>query len=51
MLLDALPVRYSLSVDASGQWVSDGNPWPLLWSGLIGLGVLASVVFVISRFL
>ena len=50
MLLDAVPVRYSLSVDASGQWTSDGNPWPVLWSGLIGLGVLAAGVFVISRF-
>lgn len=50
MLLDAVPVRYSLSVDSSGQWVSDGNPWPVLWSGLIGLGVLAALVFVISRF-
>lgn len=50
MLLDAVPVRYSLSVDGSGQWVSDGNPWPLLWSGLIGLGVLATLVFVLSRF-
>lgn len=51
MLLDAVPVRYSLSVDDSGQWVSDGNPWPLLWSGLVGLGVLAALIFVASRFL
>lgn len=51
MLLDAVPVRYALSVDADGQWVSDGNPWPLLWSGLVGLGVLASLIFVVSRFL
>lgn len=51
MLLDAMPVRYSLAVDVSGQRVSVGNPWPLLWSGLIGLGVLATLVFVISRFL
>jgi hypothetical protein len=51
MLLDALPVRSALSVDANGQWVSDGNPWPLLWSGLIGLGVLAGAAFVIARFL
>jgi len=51
MLLDAVPLRYSLSADGSGQWVSDGNPWPILWSGLIGLGVLAAVAFVLSRFL
>ncbi len=51
MLLDAVPVRYALSVDGGGQWVSDGNPWPLLWSGLIGLGVLGCLIFVIARFL
>jgi hypothetical protein len=50
MLLDAVPVRYSLSADGSGQWVSDGNPWPVLWSALIGLGVLASLIFVMTRF-
>jgi hypothetical protein len=50
MLLDAVPLRYSLSADGSGQWVSDGNPWPILWSGLIGLGVLASLIFVMTRF-
>jgi hypothetical protein len=51
MLLDAVPVRYALSVDGSGQWVSDGNLWPILWSGLIGLGVLGCLIFVITRFL
>ncbi len=50
MLLDAVPVRSSLSADGSGQWLSDGNPWPILWSSLIGLGVLAVMVFVLSRF-
>jgi hypothetical protein len=50
MLLDAVPLRYSLSADGSGQWVSDGNPWPILWSGLIGLGVLGSLIFVVTRF-
>jgi hypothetical protein len=51
MLLDAVPVRYALAVDASGQWVSDNSPWPILWSGLIGLGVLGCLIFVITRFL
>jgi hypothetical protein len=51
MLLDAVPVRYSLSADGSGQWICDGSPWPILWSSLIGLGVLAVMVFVLSRFI
>lgn len=49
MLLDTVPLRYALNTDVEGQWISDGNPWPILWSTLIGLGAIGSWVFVITR--
>jgi len=50
MLVDALPLRYPLDVDGSGQWVSGENMWPVIWYGLAWLGILANVVFGWLRF-
>lgn len=50
MLLDAVPLRYALTTNTEGHWESDGNLWPIFWSGLIAAGVVVSWVFMASLF-
>ena len=49
MLVDALPLRYSLDVDGTGQWASDGSPWSILWFGLSVAVFAGSLLFIFSR--
>jgi hypothetical protein len=51
MLVDALPLRYSLDVDGAGQWLSHEGILPVVWYVLIWAIALASVVCGLLRFL
>lgn len=51
MLVDALPLKYPLDVDESGQWISFESFWPVVWFGLAWLGVAANVVYGLWRWL
>jgi hypothetical protein len=50
-LVDALPLRYTLDVDESGQWVSYESVWPVVWCGLAWVGIVAHVIYGLSRVL
>ncbi len=45
VLVDALPLRYPLDVDGTGQWVSYEGVWPVVWCGLAWLGVAANLAY------
>jgi hypothetical protein len=51
VLVDALPLRSTLDVDQDGQWVSYESVWPVVWLGLAWMGVLAHVMYGLSRLL
>jgi hypothetical protein len=51
VLVDALPLRYPLEVDTSGQWVSHDQPWPVVWFSLAWMGITAAVVYSLLRLL
>lgn len=44
-LVDALPLRYTLDVGEAGQWVSYESVWPVVWCGLVWLGIIAHVIY------
>jgi hypothetical protein len=49
VLVDALPLRYTLDVDDDGQWVSYESVWPVVWCGLAWLGIGAHVLVGLVR--
>ena len=49
VLVDALPLRHPLGIDESGQWSSRVGVGALVGPGLLLLGVVASVGYVIVR--
>jgi hypothetical protein len=49
VLVDALPLRYSLDVDGAGQWVSYEGVWPVVWYVLVWVGILANVGYGLLR--
>lgn len=49
VLVDALPLRYTLDVDDAGQWVSYEGVGPVVWCGLAWMGVLVHVVYGLWR--
>ena len=51
VLVDALPLRYSLDVDDAGQWVSYEGVWPVVWYVLVWVGILANVGYGLLRVL
>jgi hypothetical protein len=51
VLVDALPLRSTLDVDKDGQWVSYESVWPAVWLGLAWMGILAHVMYGLSRLL
>ena len=50
MLVDTLPLSYSLDVDGAGQWLSHEGILPVVWYVLIWATVLASVACGLLRF-
>jgi hypothetical protein len=50
-LVDAIPLRYPLDVDAYGQWVTHESVWPIVRYTLIWVGILGSVAYAIARVL
>jgi hypothetical protein len=48
VLVDALPLRYTLDVD-DGQWVSYESVWSVLWYGLVWAGIFAHVMYGLLR--
>jgi len=44
-LIDALPLRYPLDIDAASQWVTRESIWPVVWYGLIWAAIIALVAF------
>jgi len=51
LLVDALPLRYTLDVDEAGQWVSYESVWPVVWCGLAWTGIIAHVIYGLLRVL
>ena len=50
-LVDALPLRCTLDVDEAGQWISYESVWPVLWYALVWMGIVAHVIYGLSRVL
>jgi hypothetical protein len=51
MLVDALPLKFTLEVDGAGQWATMENFWPILWFALAGGGVAISLLLGGARLL
>jgi len=50
-LVDALPLRCTLDVDEAGQWISYESVWSVLWYALAWAGIVAHVIYGLSRVL
>jgi hypothetical protein len=48
-LVDALPLCYTLDVDEAGQWISYESLWPVVWYGLVWMGIIAHVTYGLLR--
>ncbi len=48
-LIDALPLRYPLDVDGTGQWITRESIWPVVWYGLIWAAIIALAAFGLLR--
>ena len=51
VLVDALPVRYTLDVDDDGRWVSYEGIGPVVWCGLAWTAVAAHAAYALWRLL
>lgn len=51
VLVDALPLRYTLDVDGAGQWVSYEGLWTIVWCCLAWAGVGVHVMYGLLRVL
>jgi len=49
VLVDALPVRYTLDVDDDGRWVSYEGIGPIVWCGLAWMGIGAHALVGLMR--